>query len=287
MEVGSETVQLEPLDMTKDIPDSWGSVVRAMALMGDSRADWSNLLSLLEGMKNAGRRWRTWQVEKIVRDAGKAGMSGVVVECVRAAARTGLVLKDVRVVREAMWACRMRAVLSGWSKGETERALRNAEQLAELLEGELHLGGKRPEGLDPRREADVLGAVCELAAARAVRHHGGDDADGKVEMYVRRLVDNLAGVGDEVAMEVQDKKEGLKTPWAATADYELMRWVPVRNALKVAQEVLGDKMPNQDLVNEKLQKLESVLSDARDVVTGAQGDNREKRRGLKWLEQSS
>lgn len=273
--------------MTKDIPDSWGSVVRAMSLMGTSRADWNNLLSLLEGMKNAGRKWRTWQVEKIVRDAGKAGMSGVIVECVRAAARTGLVLRDVRVVREAMWACRMRAVLSGWSKGETERALRNAEQLAELLEGKLHLGGKRPEGLDPRREADVLGAVCELAVVRAVRHLGGEDVDGKVERYVRRLVDNLRGVGEEVAMEVQDKKDGLKTPWAATADYELMRWVPVRNALKMAPEVLGGKITQQDLVNDKLKHLDSILADGRDVVTGAQGDKREKRRGLNWLEESS
>jgi len=281
IEIGSETVQLQPLDITKDIPSSWGSVVQAMSLMGTSRADWANLPSLLEGMKTAGRRWQVWQLEKVVREAGKAGMSGIVVECVRAAGRTGLVLKDVRVVREAMWACRTRAVVSGWDRGETARALRNAEQIAEALEGEAHWGGsKRPEGVDPRRQADVLGVLVELAAQRAVRHQDGKDVDGKVEMYVKRLVGNLEGIG------AQADSETTKTPWAATADYELLRWVPARNGLKAARDVLGDEMPQPSQVNEASQKLESTLKDASDIVTGARDDSREKRRGLRWLTES-
>jgi len=289
LEIGNESVTLAPLDMTKDIPSSWRSIVRAMQLMS-SRSDWNNLVSLLEGMKTAGRRWKSWQLEKIVRDAGNSGMSAVVVECVRAAGRTGLYLRDARVVREAMWACRSRGVVGGWSKAETAGALRNAEQIAEALEGSLHWGDahKRPEGVDPRREADVLGVLVELAAQRAVRWQGGEDVDGKVEMYVKRLVSNLQGsqsVGEGAAMEVRDQGE-VKGNWASSADYELMRWVPVRNGLKLAKDVLKDKMPSPDVVDQNVNKLESVLRDASAVVKGAQGDKTDKRRGLKWLDEA-
>jgi len=286
LEIGSESVTLQPLDMTKDIPSSWRSIVRAMQLMS-SRSDWNNLVALLEGMNTAGRRWKTWQLEKIVRDAGNSGMSAVVVECVRAAGRTGLYLRDVRVVREAMWGCRSRGAMSGWSKAETGAALRNAEHIAEALEGSLHWGNahKRPEGADPRREADVLGVLVELVGIRAVRHQGGEDVDGKVEMYVKRLVSNLSANtlenGNTAATEVRDQGE-VKANWAASADYELMRWVPVRNGLRMAKEVLKDKMP---VVDQHLEKLERLIRDANDVVRSAQGDKIDKRRGLKWLEE--
>jgi hypothetical protein len=287
VDIGSENVQLLPLDATKDIPNSWKSIVKAMQLMGASKADWNNLVSLLEGMKIAGRRWKTWQLEMVVREAGKQGMSSVVVEAVRAAGRTGLVLRDIRVAREAMWACRQRAVKSDWARGETAKAIRNAESLAEMMEGELHWGGsRRPDGLDPRRQADVLGVVVELCSARAVRHLEGMDEDGKVEMYAKRLVDHLEGMGEGETMQVKDG-ESFKMPWAASADYELLRWLPVRNALRMAKEVLGGSMPRREFVDQRSKKLESVLVDARDVVSGAQGDKRERRRGLKWLEESN
>lgn len=289
LEIGQESVTLQPLDMTKDIPSSWRSIVRAMQLMS-SREDWNNLASLLEGMKTAGRRWKPWQLEKVVRDAGNAGMSAVVVECVRAAGRTGLVLRDVKVVREAMWACRNRGVSSSWSRGETEKALRNAEQIAEALEGGLHWGDahKRPEGVDPRKEADVLGVLVELAAQRASRWQKGEDMDGKVEMYVKRLVSNLEAVGEQGAPALEVRGHGeTKGPWAASADYELMRWIPVRNGLKLAKEVLKERMPQGQLVDARLERLESVIRDASEVVRGAQGDKIEKRRGLSWLEESS
>jgi len=283
LEIGSERVTLQPLDMTKDIPSSWRSIVRAMQLMS-TRSDWDNLVALLEGMKTAGRRWKSWQLEKIVRDAGNSGMAAVVVECVRAAGRTGLVLRDVRVVREAMWGCRARGKMSGWSKAETSAALRNAEHIAEALEGSLHWGNahKRPDGVDPRREADVLGVLVELVGVRAVRHQGGEDVDGKVEMYVKRLVNNLsASLENDSPMEVKDRGE-VKANWSASADYELMRWVPVRNGLRLAKEVLKDRMP---VVDQHLEKLEKVIRDASDVVKNAQGDKIDKRRGLKWLEE--
>lgn len=222
-------------------------------------------------------------------------MSAVIVECVRAAGRTGLYLRDVRVVREAMWGCRSRGSISGWSKAETSAALRNAEQIAEALEGNLHWGNahKRPEGVDPRREADVLGVLVELAAVRALRHIGGqapattspthpEDVDGKVEMYVKRLVSNLsASLENGSVMEVKDQGE-VKANWAASADYELMRWVPVRNGLRLAKEVLKERMPP---VDGHLEKLERVIADASEVVRSAQGDKIEKRRGLKWVEE--
>jgi len=279
VDLGEESVQLQPLDPTKDVPDSWTAVLQALELMKreGSAAGWgSNLVGLLAGMHTAGRRWKGWQVEKIVRVAGEAGMAHAVLEAVRASGRTGLVLRDLRVVREVVWGCRAKAVLGKWGEEEVEKGLKYAEQIARLLEGEAHLGKLRAaSGADPRVQPDVIGVVLELAGAKAVRHHGGKDVDGKVLVYAQRLMANLErGIKEEV-------EDGRVV---AHADYELARWIPVLNGLRLAQKVLGKSMPQADLAKRKISELDALVQRYGQTLVGAQDSGKAKRRGLIWAE---
>lgn len=240
-------------------------------------AEWTNLVALLAGMRTAGRKWKGWQVEKVVRAAGEAGMAHAVLESVRAAARTGLDMRELRIVREVFWACRSKALLSGWAKEETERALVYAEQLARLLEDEKHWGKVRSaRGGDPRIQPDVIAVVLELAAVRAVKYQAGKDKDNKVLAYAQRLMANMNRAVEEAAEEKRV---------VVHADYELARWVPMLNALKLAQQVLGDSMPEGDSAARKIQELEGKIQRAGQVVVGGQDSNRSKRRGLIWAEE--
>lgn len=240
--------------------------------MGTSRADWRNFVGLMAGMQAAKRKWKDWQLERVVRIAGEAGMAHEVLEGVRAAERTGLHVRGRRLFREVMWACRAQARLSGWEEEETEKALRYAEHVARLLDGRRKTAGHG----DPRVQPDVIAVVLELAAMRAVRHQDGKDVDGKVLAYSQRLMANA----NRAVREEADEHRAV-----AHADYELARWVPMINALKVAQRVLGPAFPEADLAKRKLQELEDRVQRAGQVVVGAQDPKKSKRRGLAWAEE--
>lgn len=278
VEVGGEEHTLEPLDVTKDVPDAWKSLNQAMDLMGTSKADWTNLPILLGAMRRAGRRWKDWQWERIVRTAGDRGMVAEVLQSLRRVEETGLLLGELRVVREVMWACRERAVQGGWRKTETEAALRCAEQVAEMFEHDVH-SEHFTKTRDPRIAMDVLGLVLELAAVRAQRHLGGKDADGKVEMYTGRLVPNIKRV---FGLEL-DKGEGLL---AARADYELLRWLPLRDGLKLAEQILEESTPGRAKVIQRRDDLIKICSDSAELVESIDEPNKDRRKGLRWFREA-
>lgn len=275
VDVADESIQLEPLDATKDIPDSWKSMEQAMDLMRSNSGDWTNLTGLLAGMHTAGRRFKSWQYEYVVRSAGDAGCGHVVVDAARAARRTGLVLRDLRIVREAFWTCRTKAVQEGWDGRSTAKALGWAEQLAGLLDDSAHCAQVGSTDVrDPRIQPDIIAVVLELAATRAERHLGGKDKDGKVRLYAERLIPNLESAAEEsIDME------------AARMDYELSRWSPMLNGLETAQRVLGERMPEKQVVEQKIAQLRRRLGEAKRIVEAAPtSDDQGKRRGLRWAE---
>ncbi|KAI9664162.1 MAG: hypothetical protein M1831_002341 [Alyxoria varia] len=281
VEVQGENVLLEPIDKTKDVPDSWKSVIQAMKLMGklpskpnlDSshlsqkqprgkakklRADhaipstgeaedastsrgtlsvdsetlhtkWMQLLPLLNGMRAAGRKFKPWQLARIVRQAGEAGASHVVFFAAKQAHATGLYLQDIRVVREVFWTYRLKAlhdslqqppqlevdVKRNWQTHtdalrNARRAFSQAEQTANLLE-ERHNWGEPPNpdrvhnprdlpfiSQDPRKAPEIIGVMVEIAArwANKARMLGSNDEQMRepreyLEMYVDRLLANL------------------------------------------------------------------------------------------------
>jgi len=280
VDIGDESFTLAPLDITKDVPNTWKSVQQAMDLMGSSREDWRNLPKLLGAIRRAGRKWKDWQWERIVRRVGDAGMVEEVVECVRQTEATGLVLGDLRLVREVMWACREKAIIGGWAQGDIEKALKCAMQISEALEEDVH-SRKFTKATDPRMQSDILAIVVELAAVRAIKFQKGEDRDGKVEMYTKRLVPNMPELKGQDLLG--DAGEGLM---AARVDYELLRWLPVREALKRAAQVLGDKMLQADVMKSKVEELDRLCKDGPELVEAADEANTSRRKGLRWVREA-
>lgn len=260
--------------------------------------DWENLIPLLEGMKTAGRRWRAWQWEYIARSAGEAGVAHILLDAARQPETTGLFLNDVRVVREVLWACRMKAVRDEWRLSSTTKALNYAEQVMRLMEDKRQSHEARRavnkreavEVVNPGKLPDVVGAVLELAACRAEALQSAetsgeevDAAKNAVASYIGRLVPSLPKMRENVGSVAL-----APPPPAAAADYELLRWVPLMNGIQVAQGLFGGAIPEREALNRSLSQLEKTVTEAKEtIVSNVGGDEGGKRRGYRWLEAMS
>lgn len=216
---------------------------------------------------------------------GEAGAPHVLIEAIRQAPRTGLFLHELCIVRELLWAFRNKAVQADWDPEPTESAARYAEQLAVLSDEERH----RPQldatlaYEDPQKEPDVIGAIIELLAARLQVHqdvtpqHIGE-ARQRLKTYVERLLVKL----DPSIMSPAEGTEQL----AAQADYELLRWIPVYNGLRISDKVLGEEMPQRDMARDHSETLKKRLYDQKGTVVANEDRTaiEEKRRGVKWFE---
>ncbi|KAI9721669.1 MAG: hypothetical protein M1828_005037 [Chrysothrix sp. TS-e1954] len=291
VEIGDETFQLEPIDRTHDVPDSWDSLLQAIDLMKKTQRgeDWRNLGRLLAGMRKAGRRWKTWQWEKIVRDTGDGGAYWVLLECVRSCERTGLTLGSIRVVREIMWAGRTNAVRSGWDEMSKMKVLRYLEEICLLLPARRHREAlvNSEEKIDPQRQPDIIGVILELATARLDSLENGtetaSEAQKDVEMYLKRLLPTL---GDS-SLESPDF---ANAPPGLTANYELLRWVPVYKGLESARKLLGNGTPHKEVVDRKLGELSKRLETCRTIIVDdneGSEQHKSRRRGLEWLKEAN
>lgn len=289
VDVGDDSVQLTPLDKTKDIPATWKSFSTAMQLMGDSPHHWQNLNPLLEGIKvsRSGKDLKSWQQQVIVKTAGNKGMAHIVLEGVRSAERTGLRMRDVRVAREVLWACRMVAVLGEWSAVSTDKAVRYSTQIATLMDEESHCGGKASETKDlfeslgdPRRQPDIIGAALELAAVRADLHLAGEDTDDVVAKLTERLMANIERDPHTSKTGEPEKQKAQ----AAEADYQLERWVPVLSGLQAAKKLLSDATPHRAEVDQKIQELREKTMQWRATIAKSGDPSTERRRGAQWFD---
>lgn len=282
MDIGDESHQLQPIERTKDVPDSWKSLLRAIELLGTDGGSWSGtFVGLMEGFKDAGRRWKGWQMEKLVRSASEAGMVGLVVDAATVGDRTGMRLRDVRVVREVLWGCRtlMDKAQEAGEKGNTGRALKMAERVAQLCEEKQHAGDLRKGERDPRVQPDLMGVLLELATS------SGKVEKDKVKTYAARLSTNLErtlGEGKD-DVERQLDENGRK---AAAADYELLRWVPALNGLRKSVDVLKDGMPRSEFAQNMIKELQKKVDALKEDVNSNGDPHIDRRRGLKWAQGS-
>ena len=308
----AEKFTLEPIDRTKDVPDGWKSLLEAMRLMGkssrivahDKRAgrktggnstisatrvasdksfqhhEYDNLIPLLIGLRIAGRKWKSWQLEIISQIAGRDDAIFALIEAIRQAKRTGLYLFDIRVVREIAWACRAHAVRHGWQVDNCGKALRYLQELARLMEDPVQKDeqakavnrGEITEKIDPTGQPDVIGVAVELAAM----HLSGlleTNADEKtlnaarktLQTYLERLLLNMeSGCNEEEKAIVAGK------PLQSIADYELLRWVPVLHGLTVVECLNGDSTHTNARVQIKnlQQKITALRNTLGDDKTG-------------------
>ncbi|KAL0259007.1 hypothetical protein SLS55_006512 [Diplodia seriata] len=268
--VAGVDVALEHIDRHSDIPSRWHVFSNALRL-AETPADWENVGRLIEGLADAGVPMKQEWVQKFVREAANKGMMHVVLRALQRAERTDMRLTSKVTVSRVMWAVRGIAANNGWGEIETDRALRYAQQVVELMESEEHVGGPKrrvPQLGDLRTLPFVIATPLELAAARALRYTEGVDKDGMVKLYAERLCANLKSFG--LQESVPKKGESTTTNGAAATKNpqkssdrfgrflegaeKLRRLVSVWHGLVLAQRVLQPQkgMPLADIATYRL-----------------------------------
>ncbi|KAH8591448.1 hypothetical protein B0O99DRAFT_690538 [Bisporella sp. PMI_857] len=219
--ISGEQFRLEPLDRTKDLPKSLGSLNRAIDLMSD-RKDWENFPLLVRGYVDTKHEIKPGMAARWITQARKAGCMDIIFECVRRG--TVYNLRTLSQGRAVVSGLQTQAFESGWAEATTKKSLSWAEQLLEMVEEEKHRPSSMEE--DIRKDPIVIGTILELAAIRASTHLNGADAGGKVALYARKLLKIL---GPKTIARADNEK----------SEQFLKRTVPVVHGIQVAQTVLG------------------------------------------------
>ncbi|KAI9760510.1 MAG: hypothetical protein M4579_001595 [Chaenotheca gracillima] len=247
VDVGDEKVQLKPLDPMKDEPSTRKGIAEILRLMKEPQ-DWDNLPLFLEELRIARRKsLPSIRKEQLARKACEGGRDDILMQCLRKTSTIDLAMKEVEFVCEVMWGLRVKPVQARWDDLTTEKALKNAEQVLELLEHREHSGDlplRRKSG-DPRLSPEVIGVVFELAAVRATRHQGGEDTDGKVATYARRLKDALNNTNRLAS---------------GNANTKLMSLVPMWHGYMLASKVLQSR-DEKDWALGQLNELQGEVED--------------------------
>ncbi|KAL2040530.1 hypothetical protein N7G274_006509 [Stereocaulon virgatum] len=272
--LGNEVHQLLPLNHITDEPATRASIAKVVKLMTET-GDWKNLPGFLEGLKTARRVVHGDQFEKMIRRASDCGRIGVVVDCLRRVERTGMGLWDVRVAREVMWGVLGKCVQSEWSEEGVESGRKLAEVVWELCFDPKHV--PKMVGLeDPKKRPEIAGVLVQMYAAKAVMFEGSKDEGGAVEKWVQLML-RVWG----------NTKVGVKERDWNDANYQLTMWAPVWHGILMAQKLLGAQSPLGQELGAKLQELESVIQQARLVLSEHPHQDGNIRRGLKVYNQLS
>jgi hypothetical protein len=252
-----EEVKLMPMD-PHDKPNKGKSLMTMVKLLESSSEakDWNNLPPFLEGMVMAKEKLPEGWLQKVVRKANECGRSGVIIRCAEMVKKTGVTFSDPQVTEEMMVGCHIRAAQKNWTGDEAEKAMKQAEQVALMMEAKEHCGGRLKEGqVDMRESTIVVGVLLELAAARALHMNGGKDVDGKVVRYAKNAL---------VVCRQSSFQPGKDHIEAATG---LERRLPLWNGLKMAQKVDGVQQSRlaSDL-REQAEKLDGAINKAKAQV---------------------
>ena len=255
--VAGERFKLEHIDRTVDIPDRKKIFDTAIKTM--QPGDWDNFPSLCQAYLELMGRLPTVWIRKAIKSAAEAGRLDIILEAARRGHRTGFLLYRKQSVRQAMLCIRQEALDRKWDSTSLKKALTRAEMLVELLDHEDHCGDIQyaKAAHNPRACCDVVATVLELAAIRDLKYLGGEDRDGKVLTYAKRLAGTKFKVGDE-----PDEQSGLREEEQHHVRNSLLiRAVGVLHAVKMTERVLGvDHMVVKEL-KQKAVQLENMVSE--------------------------
>jgi hypothetical protein len=224
------------MDRRSDIPSRKKLIRQALNLMeksGDDRKAWSNLPLMLVGLAHMDVKLDEPMMEMIVRKAVNAGRLDVVIQCLEQSRFTGMTLKREEVLRNVIWGLHSQAQRHDWSASAVHKGLAEARQLALMLEAEEHGTGKVLARDDPRRRPEIIGVFLELAAVNAYKHQDKTDKGGVLAAYTTRL---LSCIGEKA------QPMSFAPPTTGPV-YEMLHGVPIWHGLRLAQKVLGNKMP--------------------------------------------
>jgi hypothetical protein len=192
--IAEEEIPLHWIDRKQEIPDRQKLVTEAINLILNGEAkEWQNLPSLMQGLKDGAKKpLSDALMEKIVRRAVQKGKLGHALLCLQQASRTGMTLKNERVLRWVVHGLRTVPQEAGWDKEVLEKAVRNASAVADMLESEEHGSGHVMSENDPRARLEVLGPWLELVAVYAYKFQDKKDSrEGTVKRYAERMVSRL------------------------------------------------------------------------------------------------
>ncbi|KAK5166600.1 uncharacterized protein LTR77_008143 [Saxophila tyrrhenica] len=250
--IGDEDIDLQWIDQRTEIPNRREMMWQTMRLMREGEpGDWNNLPALLEGLAKVKRGANERQMAKMVRLASERGRFGIVLQCLHQARRTGMTLRREEVLNAVVWALREmgRAGVNveggevdrgSWERAGLEKAIKDANEIAVLLEEPEHGTGNIVRQGDPRTRPEVLSVFLELNAAYAYRFQDGKDVDGKVRAYTDRLLANIKGAEGPATIE----------PASTGPQTEMLRGMPIWHGLQLAQKILGNQIPQPDLVKQ-------------------------------------
>jgi hypothetical protein len=165
--------------------------------------DWSNIPPLLEGLHNTGFKSRPNYKSLMVKEAEKANMFHVVIQCLQQVETSGFSMKDRSVRTSVLLAPYHTAKEAGWTEEATQQSLKYLQQVVNQLENPAHL--PPPPETPFHRGADdtILMNPLEVAAIRAKNHVGGADEGGIVALYTTRLVAILSRPDAELVSSLQ------------------------------------------------------------------------------------
>ncbi|KAF2702791.1 hypothetical protein K504DRAFT_474378 [Pleomassaria siparia CBS 279.74] len=252
--LGDVTYPLEHLNVNKDIPPRWPTVKKVVDLSKTDN-DWENVVRMMEGFHDAGKLFKPSWKEMIVNKLADAGQYQLMFRTAQRAAVTGLRLDNPSLIKTVFATLEWRALNSNWDAQETKKALILAEQFTELLEDDEHMGRKVTVTTgDVRASPFTIALLLELAAARAKKHTGGNDVDGKVARYSTRLLQatkqdefltaTLPDMIKVVTTPIEPQEAVQKTAGLVRDAKMAMRDLTrLWTAIRVAKEVLGSQMP--------------------------------------------
>lgn len=248
-----EEINLVPMNM-HERPNKKVSLQRLLKLLQDGR-DWQNLPAFLKGMHISGQKVSDGYMERFVRRANEQGKEGVILRCAEMVEKTGLSLAEPEVTLELMLGTHLRAVEAGFKGEAMDKALRQAQQVALLLERPEHCGGKtlKKGQVDMRKDVGVLGIILELTAAAEQQFDFS-----RTETEPQR---------DITSANVTKSAWKLITAWPqldltvdqipGRAGKQLEAWLPIWFGIKLALNSSTLKQPRQPQLNQKENKVDN------------------------------
>lgn len=270
IEIAQERIELKWLDRRTEIPNRSKLFRQAVELMvqDGSREAWGNLLQLLIGLRRSGVEIKKMEMERVIRLAIDNGHFDAILQCLARADETSMQLTRPEVLEGVLLGLRKLGQADGWSQQSIQSAMARGLAVAQLLEMDIHGGGKKMKAQDLRRDPRVIGLYLELSAVFAQKHQAGKDVDGRVKAYSERLLYNLEGSKDVSRVYCNRNVTPLSlTPRQITitepATYgpynDIMLSIPILHGLKIAQKILAMDMPSPMLAAEVVKNYQGAL----------------------------
>ncbi|KAL2271812.1 hypothetical protein VTJ83DRAFT_1183 [Remersonia thermophila] len=262
MEIDGVIHRFRYVDQVRDLPSTTKTLAAAIKMMR-SEDDFRNVRPLLEGARRAGRKLNHPLIGSLIRRAAEHDALDVVLECAKAADKTGIKLDRSEYIAQLLVWLQWPAIRSGFAADETKAALRRVGRVVDLLEEdeEVHRPDLATRGAFPfYRDPQVLAMRLHMAAARAVHHRKGkDDSEGNVSKWAAELM-ALWPEGKGLLDLQPDEAYRDKNKLEYMLDRSQYLWVasPVLHGLTLAAQVVDPALTMQlqnraDKVEEEVQ----------------------------------